>query len=166
MFIGMRASIRKGLGFGLTSGIITTLGMIVGLDSTTHSTKVVIGGVLIIAVADALSDALGMHISEESTTKHTQREVWESTLATLLSKFFFALTFVVPIAIFPLSTAILVSVSWGLLLIVAFSFYIAHRERESVRRAVGEHLAIAIIVILITHFVGDWVGTAFGNGGF
>ncbi len=50
----MKAQIRKGFGFGLTSGIITTLGLIVGLHSSTHSKLAVIGGVIIIAIADAL----------------------------------------------------------------------------------------------------------------
>ena len=82
----MNHPIKKGFSFGLTSGIITTLGLIVGLHSGTHSKLVIIGGVLVIAVADALSDALGIHISEESENKHSPREVWESTISTFLSK--------------------------------------------------------------------------------
>ena len=69
----MKLSIKKGLGFGLTSGIITTLGMMVGLHSSTHSDKVVIGGILIIAVADAMSDALGIHISEETDARKSKK---------------------------------------------------------------------------------------------
>ncbi len=68
----MKLSYIKGISFGLTSGIITTLGMIVGLHAGTHSRLAVIGGVLTIAIADAFSDALGIHISEESQNKHTQ----------------------------------------------------------------------------------------------
>ena len=68
----MKIAIRKGLGFGLTSGIITTLGIIVGLDASTNSKIVVIGGILFIAVTDSLSDALGMHISEEAHKKEKQ----------------------------------------------------------------------------------------------
>jgi hypothetical protein len=40
----MNDSIKKGFGFGLTSGVITTLGLIVGLHSSTNSTLAVIGG--------------------------------------------------------------------------------------------------------------------------
>ena len=67
----MNHSIKVGVSFGITSGIITTLGMMVGLQSGTHSKLVVIGGVLMIAIADAFSDALGIHVSEESEGKHT-----------------------------------------------------------------------------------------------
>ncbi|MBW1983250.1 MAG: hypothetical protein JRI53_00900, partial [Deltaproteobacteria bacterium] len=51
----IKRSLRKGISFGLTSGTITTLGLMVGLHSGTHSRMVVIGGILTIAVADAFS---------------------------------------------------------------------------------------------------------------
>lgn len=69
----MKISIRKGLGFSLTSGIITTLGLIIGLNAGTGSKIVIIGGILTIAIADALSDSLGVHMSEESGSKRTKK---------------------------------------------------------------------------------------------
>ena len=59
----MEHSLKVGFSFGITSGIITTLGLMVGLNSSTNSKVAVIGGILIIAIADAFSDALGIHIS-------------------------------------------------------------------------------------------------------
>ena len=101
-------SFLVGFSFGLTSGIITTLGLMVGLHSSTHSRLAVIGGILTIAVADALSDALGIHISEESENKHSHKEIWEATISTFLSKFIFTLTFIIPVLLFKLPTAIMV----------------------------------------------------------
>lgn len=155
----MKLSIRKGFSFGLTSGIITTLGIIVGLHSSTHSTLVVIGGIVVIAIADALSDALGIHISEESEIKHSTREIWESTISTFLSKFVFALTFIIPFLLFPLSTAIIASVIWGFSLIIMFSLYLAKQQNLKPYKVVLEHLVIAIMVVIITHYIGEWVAT-------
>lgn len=155
----MRLSVRKGFSFGLASGIITTLGLMVGLHSSTHSSLFITGGILVIAIADALSDALGIHISEEFENKHTTKQIWESTATTFISKFVFALTFVIPILLLPLSLAIIVSVAWGLSLIVVFSLYMAKLENLKAYKVVGEHLVIAIIVIIITHYIGDWVAT-------
>ncbi|MFC1728157.1 hypothetical protein ACFLZ7_01670 [Nanoarchaeota archaeon] len=151
----MDGSVRRGFSFGLTSGIITTLGLIVGLHSSTHSKLVILGGILVIAVADAMSDAMGMHISEEASKK-SEKEVWRSTIATLFSKFFFALTFLVPILLFPLTTAIVISIIWGLLLISGFSYYIATKENVKPYMVVLEHVLITIFVVIVTHFVGDW----------
>ncbi|MCX8191654.1 MAG: hypothetical protein N3F06_02465 [Nitrososphaerales archaeon] len=158
----MRHPLKTGFSFGSTSGIITTVGLIVGLHSGTHSTLPILGGVLTIAIADALSDALGIHISEESENKHSSKEVWESTISTFFFKFIFTLTFVVPILLFQLSIAIVVSVIWGLSLLSFFSYQIAKERKVKPWRVVIEHLIIALVVIVITHYIGDWVGSTFG----
>lgn len=155
----MNHSKRKGFSFGLTSGIITTLGLIVGLHSSTHSIVVIIGGILIIAVADAMSDALGIHISEESEKHHTHKEIWEATLATFFSKLIFSLTFLIPILVFSLSIAIIISIIWGLALIIIFSYYLAKQKNVKPYPIIFEHLLIAIFVIIATHFIGDYVAS-------
>lgn len=158
----MKHSLKTGFSFGLTSGIITTLGLMVGLHSGTHSELVIIGGILTIAIADAFSDALGIHVSEESENKHTPKEIWEATISTFLSKFVFALSFIVPFLLFQVSTAIIVNIIWGLSLLSIFSFYIAREQKAKPWKVVVEHLIIALVVIVITHYVGDWVGRTFG----
>jgi len=155
----MKQSIRKGFSFGLTSGIITTLGLIVGLYYGTQSTLIVIGGILAIAIADAMSDALGIHISEESENKHSVKEIWESTISTFLSKLVFALTFIIPIIFLELSIAIVVCVIWGLSLMAIFSYYMAKKQNIKPHKVILEHLIIAIIVIIITYYVGNWIAT-------
>ena len=114
-----------------------------------------------IAIADAFSDALGIHISEESENKHSTKEIWESTMATFLTKLLFASTFIVPVLLFQLTTAIIVSVIWGLSLMTIFSFYLAKKQKEKPWRVILEHFAIAMVVIIITHYVGDWISARF-----
>ncbi|MEM7816320.1 MAG: VIT1/CCC1 transporter family protein [Candidatus Aenigmatarchaeota archaeon] len=157
----MRHSIKTGLSFGLTSGIITTLGLIIGLHSGTHSKLVIIGGILTIAIADALSDALGIHMSEESENKHTQKEIWEATIVTFLAKFIFALTFLIPILIFPLSFAIIACIVWGFSLIGIFSYNISIEQNKKSYKVIIEHLIIALIVIVLSHYVGDFIDFIF-----
>ena len=153
----MKTSFKTGLSFGLTSGVITTLGLMVGLHAGTHSRAVVLGGIFTIAIADAMSDALGIHISEESKNSGPTIRIWEATLATFLSKFVIAMTFVLPVAIRPLDQAIAISVIWGLLLLAALSFFVARAQSVSPWSVIGEHILIACCVIAMTHVVGDWV---------
>ncbi|MFC2149664.1 VIT1/CCC1 transporter family protein [Candidatus Auribacterota bacterium] len=159
----MKHSFKVGISFGITSGIITTLGLMIGLNAGTHSKLVVIGGILTIAIADAFSDALGIHISEESENKHTSKEIWVSTISTFLSKFLFALTFIVPVLLFALTTAIIVSIAWGLLMLSLLSYRIAREENTKSWKVVAEHLVIAVVVIILTHFTGVWIGRSFGG---
>lgn len=158
----MKASLKTGFSFGVTSGVITTLGLMVGLHAGTHSKLAVIGGILTIAIADALSDALGIHISEESKNSSPVVEIWESTIATFLAKFLIAMTFAVPVFWLPLGTAIGVSVIWGLSLLALLSFYLARAQKISPWKVIGEHLLIGVSVITITHYIGTWISTTFG----
>ena len=159
--ITMKHSLKVGFSFGVTSAIITTLGLMVGLHSSTHSDLVVIGGLLTIAIADAFSDALGIHISEESENKHTAKQIWVSTIVTFLSKFIFALTFIIPVLLFELSIAIKISVIWGLSMLCLLSYGIAKEQKANPWRVIAEHLVIALIVIIITHYLGGWIALRF-----
>ncbi len=160
--VTVRDAFKTGIGFGLTSGIITTVGLIVGLHAGTQSKIVVIGGVLSIAIADAFSDALGIHVAQESQGRHSTQAIWEATCATFVSKLLVSFTFIVPLALLANETAIAVSVAWGMLLLVTFNFYMARAQHVRPWPIVAEHAAIALCVIVLAHIVGDWVQSTFG----
>lgn len=150
----MKESYKKGLSFGMTSAVITTLGLIVGLNSSTGSRLAVISGILIIALADAFSDSLGIHISEEANKKNKVRHVWEATIITFLAKLFFALTFLVPFLIFSLKISIIFSIIWGIVLLTILSYKISKNENTKPWSVIFEHLLIAFLVITISYYLG------------
>jgi VIT1/CCC1 family predicted Fe2+/Mn2+ transporter len=158
----MRDSIKTGFSFGLTSGIITTLGLMVGLTSGTNSKLAVIGGILTIAIADAFSDALGIHISEEAENKHSEKEIWESTVSTFLFKFITAITFIIPVIMLDLSTSVIVSIIWGLSLLGVFSYHIARSKNVNPYIVIAEHILIGLVVIVASHYAGSLIKSAFG----
>jgi vacuolar iron transporter family protein len=151
---------RTGVFFGATSGVITTIGLIVGLYSGTRSLVAVLGGILVIAVADAMSDALGMHLAQEADPESTHEHIWMATLSTFLTKLFVAASFALPLLWLPLSIAVFVSVAWGLVVIAALSAWLARVQKAAMLPIVGEHVAIAIAVVTISHFIGVWVNSA------
>jgi vacuolar iron transporter family protein len=153
----MKDWLRTGISFGLTSAVISTLGLMVGLHSGTGSKTVILAGVLTIAIADSFADALGIHISEESENVHTTRQIWSATIATFMTKFFFTLTFIVPVLLLPLFTAIIVSIVWGVSILTVLNYLIAKAQSKRPWKIIASHVLIAIVVIAITHLVGDWV---------
>ncbi len=157
----MKHSITVGLSFGMTSGIITTMGLMVGLSSGTSSRIAVIGGILTIAIADAFSDALGIHISEESENVHTGKEIWVSTIATFLAKFLFASTFIIPVIFLELGIAIFINIIWGVLVLGIASFVLAKVQNENPFKVVSEHVLIAILVIILSHYTGKLISHYF-----
>lgn len=153
----MKLTLKKGLSFGLTSAVITTLGLITGLDSSTGSRLVIISGILTIAVADAFSDALGMHISAESENHHSVREVWEITFTTFLSKLIFAATFLVPFLLFPINLAFWISVIWGMIVLTVVSYKLALAQKLKPSSVIREHLLIALVVLVSGHYLGHLI---------
>ena len=153
---------RTGLFFGATSGVITTLGLIVGLNAGTKSITAVLGGILVIAVADSMSDALGIHLAEEADPATDHEHVWQATITTFLTKLVFALSFAIPLLLLPLGTAVLTSVAWGMLVIIVLSYFLAKSQDESPWLIILEHLGIAILVVFLSHFIGVWVARTFG----
>lgn len=157
----MKNSIKTGLGFGLTSGIITTIGLMIGLYAGTKSIAVIVGGIFVIAIADSLSDAMGIHMVTEVDRKNSHRQIWESTISTFLFKLISTLSFIIPFLFLQVSTAIIVGIVWGVTLISVFSYYIAISKKKSPYRTIAEHLFITFIVIILTYHLGKIINAYF-----
>lgn len=146
-----------GIFFGTGSGVITTLGLIVGLFAGTDSMTAVLGGIVIIAISDSMSDAFGIHLSEEARADSTTRSVWLATLATFVTKFSMAITFVVPLLLLPLHQAVVACVLWGALVMILLSVFIARRQEQKAALIIVEHLGIATVVVALSWLVGTGI---------
>ncbi len=155
-----------GISFGLTSGVITALGMIVGLRSATSSKLAVVAGIVIMAIADGLADAVGLHVVEEGEVekgkvKHTPQEVWITTVITFVLVSGFILTFAIPLLLFPLKTAIFIAIAWGMLLLILLNLYIAKIRKKSSLKLISEHVLLASFVIIISYLLGNLIALKF-----
>lgn len=155
-----------GMCFGLTTAVITSLGMIVGMHSATSSKLAVVAGIVVMAIADGLSDAVGLHTAEEAEvengkSKHTPKEIWLTTLFAFLSVAGFTLTFAIPILIFPVETAVFLAIAWGILLLILLNFCVAKIRKENPVKLVFEHILLAIFVIIVSHLVGNLIAAGF-----
>ena len=157
----MIKSLKTGFSFGLTSGVITTLGLLVGLAASTDSKLAVIGGILTIAIADALSDSLGMHVSQEYQQNKNTKYLWESAFSTFVTKLLTALTFIIPVLYLGLFQAVVVSVVWGLSLLGILSYSIAKEQKEKPIQVVAEHISVGVVVIVSTALLGKFISQYF-----
>lgn len=152
-----------GISFGITSGVITSLGMIVGMFSATNSKLAVVASIITMAIADGLADGAGQHMSEEAEmengkTVHTHREVWMSTLYTFLSVCGSILSFTPFFLLFRMDIALMLGITWGLILLVVFNYLLANVRKEKAFPIIAEHIALAVFVIVVSYFVGLLVG--------
>lgn len=156
-------SVKTGMSFGLTSAVITTLGLMTGLYAGTESKAAVLGGVVMIALADGLSDALAIHVSEESENVHSHAAVWEATAVTFVAKSVVTLSFAVPVFFMELKTAVHAGIAWGGLLLIMLSFRTGGPGIKQRFKTIAEHVAIAALVVAGTYFLGQWVSARFGG---
>ena len=56
----------RGVSFGSPAAIVTSMALIVGLDAATATKAQVVGALLIIGIADNLTDSLSVHIYQEA----------------------------------------------------------------------------------------------------
>ena len=145
------------LSFGITSGILTTVGVLVGMQAATASTLAVIASIATIAVADSFSDAFGMYISKVGERGSTKNEALRYALGTFIGKFIFPLTFIVPLTILPLVVGIWVDITWGGVALALLSAEQAIVIQESVVGTIARNIGLAAIIIIFSTVVGNSV---------
>lgn len=144
-----------GVSFGLTSGVITTLGMIVGINVATESRLAIVTSIFTVSVVDSLSDAFGIYLSEESRLDESNKPIWIISIYTFFAKFLAIIFFALPFLLFNNNNFSMVfSVIFGLFLVLLLSFFVAKRSKKSIFQSVFEHVGLAIVVIIASYYVG------------
>lgn len=145
------------LSFGITSGILTTLGLMTGVNAATSSQLSVIAAIASIAVADSFSDAFGMYMSKVSERGNDNGAAIRYAAGTLAGKFIFPLTFIVPVFLFPLGIGIAIDLVWGGIALALLSAEQAIVSQASILRTVGRNLSLAVAIIILSMMVGSIV---------
>ncbi len=152
------------LAFGITSGILTTVGVLVGMNSATASPLAVIAGLVSIATADSCSDAFGMYLAKVSERGTPRKSALRYALATLLGKAFFPLTFLVPLLTLPLGLAVGVNLAWAALGLALLSAEQAIVDQQPIGRRIGWNLGLAFVIVVNSLLAGLLVAH-FRHGG-
>lgn len=142
--------------FGITSAIVTSLAFIVSLSESINSRFAIIISLLVFAVADNISDALGLHIFQESDLKKS-KVVNVSTFSNFFTRLLVVMVFVSLVAFLPINYAVVVSIIFGVSLLSVLSYFIAEEQKTNPYRSILEHLAIAVLVIVASYFLREWI---------
>ena len=146
----------RNVSYGSTAAIITSMGLIVGLDATTASIGALLSSILIAGIADNLTDSLSVHIYQESE-KLPQRAAFRTTAMNFIARFSVSLTFVLILVAFPRLAALRLSVIWGFFLLSALSYLLARARAVSAWSEIWKHGVVAVVVILISRAIGTWI---------
>jgi len=142
--------------FGSPAAIVTSMALIVGLDAATATKASVVGSLLIIALADNLTDSLSVHIYQESE-RMPQRQALYTTVANFFARAVLSFSFILLFLLLPPAVASIGCVAWGFLLLSGLTCLIAKARGVSAFSEICKHAGVACIVILISTAIGDLI---------
>lgn len=160
----MKSEIKKltNYTFGSASAIITNISLIVGLAGNVSKTGI-IGGLLVIGVADNISDSLGIHIYKESEAVN-KKESLISTVGNFTARLVISFTFILIIQFLPANQAQIAAIVWGLFLIAAISYFISKYNKANLFLEIIKHITAALIVIAASKYIGSLINNKFSFG--
>jgi hypothetical protein len=150
------------ISFGATSAIVTSLAFIVSLSGSVEPRMPIIGSLLVFAIADNISDSLGIHIFQESDLKKPG-VVNISTLSNFATRFFMILSFIAIVYLIPIQVAVITSLIWGIAVLMTLSYLIAVEQARNPIKDMLQHLAIAVLVIISSLLLRQWITAVFGG---
>lgn len=146
------------ISFGGTAAIVTSMALITGLDAANARRASIAGALLIAAIADNLTDSLSVHVYQESE-RLEEKEAFVGTLTNFATRFIVCLTFVLLVALFRGRAAVAGGIAWGMSLLTVLTYILARHRKVSAISEVGKHLAVALVVIVVSKGIGYWITT-------
>ncbi len=127
--------------FGTYSGIITDLGLMLGMYGGDLKKKSYIIGLISIALSDSFSDVFGMY----NATGHSITE----SLYTFIGKFIYPLLMIIPFLLFSVRKAVMYNITMGSIIIAIISYVLLGSMEEVIK-----NLVLTWVVITLVYFAG------------
>lgn len=148
--------------FGSPAAITTSMALIVGLDVATAVKATIVTSLLIIGIADNLTDSLSVHIYQESEGL-PERGAFRTTVANFFARFFVTITFIIILLPLAPAMAIPACVIWGFVLLSVLSYFMAKSRDVNAVPEILKHGAVAFVVIAISTAIGRWIPAMMGS---
>jgi VIT1/CCC1 family predicted Fe2+/Mn2+ transporter len=146
----------RALSYGGTAAIVTSMGLIVGLRAGAASRSALVSSLLLVALADNLTDSLAIHVYQES--EHLDgRRAFRATVGNFLVRFFVAMSFVLLVLALPSAYLVPLTLGWGMVLLSTLTWLVARSRGAPPFVEVAKHLALAVVVIGVSRAIGDWI---------
>ena len=144
------------LSYGGTAAIVTGMGLVVAFDAGTTSKATLVSSLLVVAIADNLADSLAIHVYQESENLDP-RKAFRSTVANYVTRLVVAGSFVILAVVMPAPGLVPVVLAWGMALLCALTYFVARARGVAPGLEVLKHLAVAIVVIVVSRGIGAWI---------
>jgi VIT1/CCC1 family predicted Fe2+/Mn2+ transporter len=135
---------------------VTSLGLIVGFASTTTARATLIASLMIIGIADNLTDSLSVHLYQEAEGLESQ-EAFVSTATNFMARLAITATFILLVGFLSGGGLAIIAIIWGLTLLGILTVSLARQRHAPVGRELIRHFTIAFVVIAVSRVIGLFV---------
>ena len=162
----------QGVAFGTMDGLITILGVVIGIASATQSSGAVIISGLVAGLANAFGNSFGFYASElAERAEHIQEnqhvssmtETRRSTLLAFAHSLASTLVVVAPFVIFALMYAMIASLILALALLFALGAVVGKLSHASPWKFGFRYVLLGLAGATLSFMVGAAVGNALGR---
>ena len=144
--------------FGAASAIVTGMGMVIGFGAASISKPTIIAGLLIVGLADNITDSLSIHIYQESE-RLEQKAAFRTTIGNFATRLIISLSFIILVFSFSNTNMLLACLIWGVLLLASLTWFVAKNRDANVLTEILKHLAVAAAVIAASLATGTVIST-------
>jgi VIT1/CCC1 family predicted Fe2+/Mn2+ transporter len=139
--------------FGSTSAIVTSVGLIVGFGAASMSRAALVSSLLIVALADNVSDSLSIHVYQESEQLEG-RAAFRATLTNFATRVVVAASFVALVVGLPAALLPAASLAWGAVLLAWLTYALARSRGVRPLGEIIKHILVAATVVLLSRGIG------------
>lgn len=148
------------ISYGGTAAIVTSMGLILGLDSATSSQRAIVSSLLIVALADNLTDSLSVHAYQEAERLESH-QAFMATTANFVTRLITSLSFIALVIVTPRALLVVATGVWGFLLLTLLTYRLARARGANAGKEIVRHFAAAAAVVLISRLFGTWISGFF-----
>jgi len=136
-----------GSSFGSVSGVITSLGLILGMYGANMKSRPIVISLISIALSDSISDALGIYYGVK--TQNKQNGAIQEALYALTSKFLIPIFMILPFVLLDTTKGVLINLVVGFSIIIYMSNEIFVEKRQKI-----QNILISWLAVILTYLVG------------
>jgi len=146
------------ISYGGTAAVVTSTALICGLSAADTTKPIIVSALLIAALADNLTDALSVHVFQESE-QLDRKDAFTGTVTNFATRLLLCISFVPFVVLSPLAHAANIAILWGAFLLAMLTYLVARERKMNPALEVAKHLLVASAVIATSMLIGRWIGS-------
>jgi predicted membrane protein (TIGR00267 family) len=154
----------QGTAFGIMDGVITILGVVIGVAGATNNTPLVIVSGVVAGIANAFGNSIGFYASElaergEHMRKNmdlaSHKEMYKSSILSFVASLVAMVVPIFPFILLPADYAMVVAVAAAVVLLYALGSYVGHLSGLDRFRFGVRYVLLGLLGAGLAYVVGE-----------